>query len=100
MHDLYAFGIGTFPAKANAELIVHADTPLAGALSLQLLEPVRWRGSEILDTPCEVELLELAQRRTLDIRESGDASEHEQGFGVGAPERLDRHGQNSNAWRD
>ena len=40
----------------------------------------------------QVDLLELAQRRTLDAGEPCDSHEAELGFRVGAPERPDRHG--------
>jgi hypothetical protein len=38
VHDLAVLGVGTDPPKADAELIVHADAPLARALVLQLLQ--------------------------------------------------------------
>jgi hypothetical protein len=34
--DLHVFSIGTSPAKADAELIVHPDAPLACAIAFQL----------------------------------------------------------------
>jgi hypothetical protein len=72
-------------------LVIHANAPLAGAVALQQLEPVCRRRSQVPDAPGQVELLQLAQRRPFDIRKSGDPTESEQGFSVGAPERLDRH---------
>jgi hypothetical protein len=71
VHDLDVFGVGTRPAKADPKLIVHANAPLAGAITLQLLQPVRGRRAQILDAPRELDLLELAQRRALDTRAGG-----------------------------
>lgn len=70
------------------------------AIALQLLEPVGRRRVEILDAAREVGLLQLAQRRALEIGEARDAPQLEQRLGVGALERPDRHRQNSNALRD
>ncbi len=100
VHDLDIFGIGACPAKADAELVVHADAPLARAITLQVFKPVRRWCAQIVDASCQVELLELAQRRALDISESGNAPEPEQGFGIGTLECPDRHRGNSNVFRD
>ena len=48
-------------------------------------------GAQILYAPGQFELLEFAQRRAFDIRKAGNAPQREQGFGVVALERLDRH---------
>jgi hypothetical protein len=92
VHEFNVFGVGTGPAKADAELIIHADAPLPCAISLQLLTPVRWRCTEIVDLSSQVELLQLAQRRTFNIHESSDASQLEQGLCINTLESLDRHG--------
>ena len=91
VHDLDVLGVCPRPSEANAELVIHANAPLTGAVTFQEFEPVRRRCAQILDPPRQVEQLELAQRRALDIRESGNAPEPEQGFGIGAAECLDRH---------
>jgi hypothetical protein len=64
VHDLDVFGVAARPAKADAELIVHPQAPLARAIALQLLEPVGRRRAEVLDAARKIELLQLAQRRT------------------------------------
>ena len=77
--------------RKHAETFVDADAPLPGPVTLERLQPVARRRPEILETPRQVDLLELAQRRTLDAGEPCDSHEAEQGFRVGAPERPDRH---------
>ena len=91
VHDLDVFGIGPRPAEADAKLVIHANAPLAGPVPFQELEPVRGRCAQVLDTPGQVELLKFAQRRALDIRETGHAPEPEQRLSVDALEGLDRH---------
>ena len=70
--NLDFFGISAGPAKANTELIVHTNAPLPGPIAFELLEPVaKWR-AQIVDASGQLELLERPQRRTFDVRESGD----------------------------
>lgn len=100
VHDLDVFGIGTGRAKTDAELIVHADAPLASAIAIELLEAVRWRCAQILDASRQLELFQLSQPRAFDVREARRAAQPEQGFRVGTLERPDRRRYNSNALRD
>ena len=89
--DLDVFGIVSRPVKAEPELIVHSKAPLARTIALQLLQPIRrWR-AEVLEASRHVELLQLSQRRALDVRKARYAPEAEQRFGVRAFESLDRH---------
>jgi hypothetical protein len=90
VHDLDIFGIAAGPAKADAELIVHPNAPLADAIPFQPFEPVRRRRAQVLDALGQVQLLELAQRRALDVREPRNVSQFEEGLGVGA-KALDSH---------
>ena len=94
------FGIASGPAKADAELIVHPQAPLAGTIALQLLETARRRRAQIVDAACEVELLQLAQRWTLDVGQACHALQPEQRPGIDTLDRPDRHCDNSNAIRD
>jgi hypothetical protein len=99
VHDLHIFSVGARPAKADAKLVVDADAPLTRTIALQLLEPVpRWR-TQIVDATRQVELLQLAQGRALDVRESRHPMQPEQRLGVHAMERDDRHTRNSNVAR-
>ena len=100
VHDLDVLGIVSRPAKADAELIVHPQAPLARTITLQLLETVHRRRTQVLDASREVELLQLAQRWTLDVGEAGRALQAEQRLGIGTLERPDRQLFKSNAMRD
>ena len=71
---LDVFGVSTSPAKANTELIVNTNAPLAGPIALELLEPIAWRRAKIIDAPRQLDLFELPKRRTLDVHKSGDPS--------------------------
>src|SRR5579872_5941526 len=79
------------PAKADAELIVHADAPLPCPISLQSFQAVAWRSTHVFNSPGQVELLELTKRRALDVHKPSHAPQIEQALRVSAPERLDRH---------
>jgi hypothetical protein len=94
---LDVFGVTSRPTKANAELIVHPQVPLASAIAAQLLEPVTRRRPEVLDTSRDIELLELAQCRALDIGKARYVSKPEQRFGVDTLEGRDRHCRNITA---
>jgi len=91
VNDLDVFSAGALPAKTDPELVVHSNAPLPRAVALQKLEPVRRGRAHVFDASRQVQLLKLAQRRALDVRESGDALEAEQGRSVGALERPDRN---------
>lgn len=91
IHYFNTFGVGTRPAKADTELIIHANAPLARTTALQLFEAVTGWCTQIFDTLSEIELLEFAQRRALDVHKASDVLKPEQGFGMRAPERLDCH---------
>jgi hypothetical protein len=90
VHELDIFGVASRPAKADPELIVHPQPPLTCAIALQLLETVRLRRTQVVDAPREVELLQLAQRRTLDVGEARHAPQPEQCLSVGTLERSSR----------
>jgi hypothetical protein len=77
VNNLDVFGIGARPSETNSELVIHLNAALAGAVALYTLELVRGWCSQIRDAPGQVELFELAQRRALDIHESGNAPQPE-----------------------
>jgi hypothetical protein len=99
VHDLDIFGIASRPAKADAKLIVYAKAPLTRTIALWRLQPVCRRRPEVVDPSSQIELLQLSQRRTLDVRKARNTPQPEQRFSVGTLERLDRHRGNSNALR-
>ena len=83
---------GGRPAKADTELIVHADAVLACTPALQGLEPVTWWRAQEFQGVCRVELRQLTRRDVRDARKSLAFSCLEQRSRVGAAEALD-HGE-------
>jgi len=100
VHDLDTLDIASGPAKADAELIIHPQAPLACAIALQLLELVGWRRTQVFEASRQVELLQFAQRGPFDAGEARYPAQVKERFGVGTLEGPDRHGQNSIALRD
>jgi hypothetical protein len=47
--DFDIVGVASPKLEAHAILIVDADTPLSGAVSRELLEPMGWRDPEVVD---------------------------------------------------
>jgi hypothetical protein len=94
--DFDFFGIFIHPEKADSESIVDADAPLARTVSSKRFQPIARRNSHVLEALGKIELDELPQRWPLDAHEPSDSLQPEQGFGIGALERLDGH---SNAVR-
>jgi hypothetical protein len=62
------------PAKASSKLIVHANAPLSGPIALELFETISGWCAQIVDASRQLELLELSQRRSLEVRETGDTT--------------------------
>jgi len=60
---------------------------------------VGWRRARVLDASRQVELLQLAQRRALDVGEARHPAQVQERFGVGTLERADRNWHNNNAMR-
>lgn len=65
------------PAKADAELVVHPDAPLPRPISFQSFEVVAGRSTHVFNSSGQVELLELAKRRPLDVHEPSHAPQVE-----------------------
>jgi hypothetical protein len=86
VHDLDVFGFTPGPPETDPELVVHPQAPLTCPLALQLFQSVGRRYAQIVDATREVQLFELAQRRTLDVEEPSNALQSEQCFGVAAEE--------------
>lgn len=55
-------GVFTVPAKADPELVIDSDAPLALAVALQLLQPVTRRLFQIFDGARKVERLQSSGR--------------------------------------
>src|SRR5207302_9714004 len=64
--------IGIIPPKADAPLIVDADTVLALPGSAQRLEPIAGRDHQVLDGPRAMQVQQLSARRSFDRAKTGD----------------------------
>ena len=49
INDLNVVGIAVVPSKADPPLIVDPDAVLTGSVALELLEPISWRHSQIIE---------------------------------------------------
>ena len=68
VHDFNIVGVCANPPKADAPLLVHANAPLSRAIAAELFQPVSRRRAQIIQRDGRVDLPELSQRNTLDIR--------------------------------
>jgi hypothetical protein len=73
VHDLYVLGTNWRPCETDPELVVDADAVLAGPIPFERLETVSGRDPQIVQTPGDLELTELASRHRLERNESLDA---------------------------
>jgi hypothetical protein len=55
-----------FPLKAQAVLIVNSDPVLALAITLQNLQPIRWRDAQVIQGNGSFKLIELSKRYLCD----------------------------------
>lgn len=89
--------VAVLPPKADAPLIVDANTVLPRAITFQLLQAIAGRDAEVLELLCGVYEAELSEQRTLEFgREAADTLALKQALGVPIGEALDHRG-NSNA---
>jgi len=80
--DLDVLGVSGLPYEADTKLLVHPDTVLARAISLERLELVSRRDTKITKLLGRVECQKLAERHVIEIGEfpASFASEHLLGF--------------------
>jgi hypothetical protein len=90
INDLYVVGIASLPAKADAPLLVHANTVLACAIAPELLQSIAGRDAEIVELLGRVHHHEFAQHRALEIRGiSSDGLASEQALSISIGEGVD-----------
>jgi hypothetical protein len=68
--DFDIVGPAFCPPETDAELVIDTHAPLPGTITRKLLQPVCGRGTHVLESLCQVELLELAQGGALDVGET------------------------------
>jgi hypothetical protein len=89
IHDFDVLSPGVCPTKAESELIVYSDTVLARAISLQSLQSIPRRHSEIRQAVSDLKLSKLAPSHSCDVGEPRDAVALRKSLRVDALERLD-----------
>lgn len=90
VNDLNLVRVTVVPTKADAPLIVHANTVLAGPIALEFLEPIAGRDAEIIQNLRCVYGDEFAEHGPQEL--SGKSTYRlalEEGFGVSIGEALD-----------
>jgi hypothetical protein len=89
VHDLDVGRTCGGPAKAQAILIVDANTVLSDPITLERLQAIAWRYAEIVQTTRNLELSELSTRHGFYARKPSRPTTGRQRFGVRIPERDD-----------
>ncbi len=90
VNDLDVVRIAIRPAKANPPLVVDPDTVLSSAVALELLEPVPWRHTEVVQGLGGVHGHQLPQHHASEVgRISADRLSVEETGGVAVAEALD-----------
>ena len=87
--NLNVVGGTSFPPKADPPLIAYADAVLARAISLQLLQAIARRNTQVLNPFGGLELNQLSQSQPGDCRESSRWLAAEEPFRLGATETAD-----------
>jgi len=88
-YDFDVLCAGVRPAKANPELVVHADAVLPGAIAPERFKPVARRYAKVIYPARDLQLPQLASSHRFDVRPSPNPAAVSQGFRVGAFERPD-----------
>jgi hypothetical protein len=67
INDLNIQSIAVFPNEAYSPLIVDSNTVLSRSITLQFLEPVRWRNPQRIQATGRRENFELSRSQTLNM---------------------------------
>ena len=91
--DLNFVRIPILPAKADAPLLIHANTVLTGSITPKLLQSIPWRDAKVGELLGRVYSHQFAQHGALEVRRiSPDGLASEQSCGVAIGEGMD-HGK-------
>jgi hypothetical protein len=84
--DAHVVGVGPFPSEHDSPLIVDADRIEARQVAPKLLQPIRWRDNQILETTCRVKRYELPLGDPREVLEFSYDLIVEESFGSLVPE--------------
>jgi hypothetical protein len=87
--DLDGLGTRLLPSKADAPLIVDADTVLPSSFSRKGLESIPWRHLEIIEPGCNLQLPKLSPGNRLDVHKPPDPLAPAKSLRIRATERPD-----------
>ncbi len=88
--DLNLVGVAIPPTKADAPLLVHANTVLAGSIATELLQSISRRHAEVTELLGRVHRHKFAQHGASEIRGiSSDGFTSKQSLGITIGEGLD-----------
>src|SRR5260370_32692899 len=92
IYDLYLFCVAALPEETNPPLIIDGDAVLPFTISLESLQPIRWRQAQILESGGGINRIELHEGSLLNItRKLACELPTENSFGIPAAKRPD-HG--------
>jgi len=91
IHDLNVFGASVRPMETYAELIIDADAVLAGPVALKGFQPVSGGHTQIIQSPRDLQLPQLAACDSGDVGESLDRFTPRKSLCVCTPERPDHN---------
>jgi hypothetical protein len=89
IHDLDVLGTTGRPAEAHAELVVHPDAVLPGAVTLERFKPIARRHPQIFQPACDLQLAKLSPGDRLDTLETLDSPAARKSLSLGTLERHD-----------
>ena len=93
--DLDAFRSGICPNEADTPLIIDPNAVLPETVALKRLRTVSGRRHQVPKFNCGSDHSKLPLRGRFDVPPARHPFAFEQGFGIGAPERSDRHDSRS-----
>jgi hypothetical protein len=68
VYDLHVVGIALSEVKADAPLVVYRDRVLSPAITVQSVQPIAGRNSQIIEVTCQVDVFQPTQGSANQIR--------------------------------
>jgi hypothetical protein len=84
VHDFYIFSARICPPKADAPLIIDTNAVLASTIALERFKTIAWWYSQIIESPGDLELSQLAPRNSSNVHKPLDAESFRERFGIRA----------------
>ncbi len=91
IHDFHVVGVAAKPYKADAPLVVDADTVLSFAIAFHRFQMIAWWSPQIAKFDGDIQLPQLTLGRALKCPKASDALAGVNLFRFSRPERLNHH---------